>query len=134
MRALFQVCSVSLSLCPHMAFFHWVILIHILWIRALNIFFHLDSSLSHPHSKPIHSPSQWLFPAYWYISLLVFILIVNYFYIPRGGHGNLLQYSYLENPMDRGTLWATVHRAELYSSTVRHDWSHLTHTFILFSY
>ena len=24
---------------------------------------------------------------------------------PRGGHGNLLQYSYLENPMDRGTWW-----------------------------
>ena len=29
---------------------------------------------------------------------------------PRGGHGNPLQYSYLENPMDRGTWWATVHR------------------------
>ena len=25
-----------------------------------------------------------------------------------GGHGNLLQYSYLENPMDRGAWWATV--------------------------
>ena len=29
---------------------------------------------------------------------------------PQGGHGNPLQYSYLENPMDRGTWWATVHR------------------------
>ena len=29
---------------------------------------------------------------------------------PRGGHGNLLQYSYLENPMDREACWATVHR------------------------
>ena len=29
---------------------------------------------------------------------------------PRGGHGNLLQYSYLENLMDRGAWWATVHR------------------------
>ena len=28
---------------------------------------------------------------------------------PGGGFGNLLQYSYLENPMDRGALWATVH-------------------------
>ena len=28
---------------------------------------------------------------------------------PRGGHGNPLQYSYLENPMDRGAWWATVH-------------------------
>ena len=27
-----------------------------------------------------------------------------------GGHGNPLQYSCLENPMDRGTQWATVHR------------------------
>ena len=29
---------------------------------------------------------------------------------PGGGHGNPLQYSCLENPMDRGALWATVHR------------------------
>ena len=29
---------------------------------------------------------------------------------PGGGHGNPLQYSYLENPMDRGALRATVHR------------------------
>ena len=29
---------------------------------------------------------------------------------PRGGHGNLLQYSYLENPMDREACWATVQR------------------------
>ena len=29
---------------------------------------------------------------------------------PGGGHGNPLQYSYLENPMDRGAWWATVHR------------------------
>ena len=28
---------------------------------------------------------------------------------PRGGHGNPLQYSCLENPMKRGTWWATVH-------------------------
>ena len=28
---------------------------------------------------------------------------------PGGGHGNLLQYSCLENPMDRGSWWATVH-------------------------
>ena len=26
------------------------------------------------------------------------------------GNGNPLQYSYLENPMDRGAWWATVHR------------------------
>ena len=28
---------------------------------------------------------------------------------PRGGNGNPLQYSYLENPMDRGAWWASVH-------------------------
>ena len=28
---------------------------------------------------------------------------------PGGGHGNPLQYSYLENPMDRGAWQATVH-------------------------
>ena len=30
---------------------------------------------------------------------------------PRRGHGNPLQYSCLENPMDRGAWWAVVHRA-----------------------
>ena len=29
---------------------------------------------------------------------------------PGGGHGNLLQYSRLENPMDRGAWGVTVHR------------------------
>ena len=29
---------------------------------------------------------------------------------PGGGHGNTLQYSRLENPMDRGAWMATVHR------------------------
>ena len=29
---------------------------------------------------------------------------------PGGGHGNPLQYSYLENPRDRGAWWAMVHR------------------------
>ena len=29
---------------------------------------------------------------------------------PGGGHGNPLEYSCLENPMDRGAWQATVHR------------------------
>ena len=29
---------------------------------------------------------------------------------PGEGHGNTLQYSCLENPMDLGAWWATVHR------------------------
>ena len=36
---------------------------------------------------------------------------------PREGNGNPLQYSYLENPMDRGTWQATVHGV----ARVRHD-------------
>ena len=28
---------------------------------------------------------------------------------PGGGHGNTLQYSCLENPMDRGVWWTAVH-------------------------
>ena len=29
---------------------------------------------------------------------------------PEGRHGNPLQYSCLENPMDRGAWWAVVHK------------------------
>ena len=36
-----------------------------------------------------------------------------------GGNGNPLQYSCLENPMDRGTCWVTVHR-------VKKSWTRLT--------
>ena len=39
-----------------------------------------------------------------------------------GGNGNLLQYSCLENPMDRGAWWATVHRV------VELDMTEHTHT------
>ena len=31
---------------------------------------------------------------------------------PGGEHGNSLQYSFLENPMDRGAWWAIVHRVQ----------------------
>ena len=36
---------------------------------------------------------------------------------PEVGHDNALQYSCLENPMDRGAWWAIVHRV----ATVGHD-------------
>ena len=36
---------------------------------------------------------------------------------PGGGHGNPLQYSCLENPMDRGTWRATVHGGHKKSDT-----------------
>ena len=40
---------------------------------------------------------------------------------PGEGNGDPLQYSCLENPMDRGAWWATVQG----SQRVRHDWSDL---------
>ena len=56
------------------------------------------------------------------------------FYIPNlgEGNGNPLQYSCLENPMDRGAWWATVHRVtELDMTEVnQHE---CTHGCILFA-
>ena len=42
--------------------------------------------------------------------------------IPGSRNGNLLQYSYLENLMDRGAWWATVHRVAK-SQTQLSDWT-----------
>ena len=39
---------------------------------------------------------------------------------PEGGHGNPLQYSCLENSMDRGAWWATVHGGH---KRVGHNWA-----------
>ena len=39
---------------------------------------------------------------------------------PGEGHGNPLQYSGLENPMDRGAWWATVH--EITNSWAKSPW------------
>ena len=41
---------------------------------------------------------------------------------PGGGNGNLLQYSCLENPMDRGGWWATV--CGVSKSWTQGDWAH----------
>ena len=40
---------------------------------------------------------------------------------PGGGNGNPLQYSWLENPMDRGAWWATVHGVRELDTT-DHAW------------
>ena len=42
------------------------------------------------------------------------------------GHGNPLQYSYLENSTDRGAWWATVHGIAKSDTTEQ-----LTHTYIM---
>ena len=52
---------------------------------------------------------------------------------PGGGHGNPLQYSYLENPMDKGAWRATVHgvaksRTQLKQLIIH--WSHLPFAFV----
>ena len=45
---------------------------------------------------------------------------------PEEGHGNPLQYSCLENPMDRGAWWAAVHEVAQ-SRTRLSDLAHSTH-------
>jgi len=45
---------------------------------------------------------------------------------PEGGHGNLLYYSCLENPMDRGNWQVTIHRV----TKNQNDWSHLAHIYL----
>ena len=50
---------------------------------------------------------------------------------PGGGHGNLLQYSCLENPMGRGAWWATVcgiTKSQTRLSTHTHTHTHTHHT------
>ena len=44
---------------------------------------------------------------------------------PGGGKGNPLQYSFVGNPMDSRTWWATVHRLAK-SQTQLSDWPHST--------
>ena len=46
---------------------------------------------------------------------------------PGEGIGNPLQYSCLENPMDRGAWWATVHGVAK-SRTRLSNFTHITHT------
>ena len=63
---------------------------------------------------------------------------------PGGGHGNPLQYSYLENPMDRGAWWASVHgvkksqtwlkRLSMYAPTIYSPWNELKSLSLLNDY
>ena len=51
-------------------------------------------------------------------------------WLPRGGHGNnSLQYSCLENAMDKEDWWATVHRVTKYGKQLKQLSTHVyTHT------
>ena len=64
--------------------------------------------------------------ALWLLWIML-LLIPGSGRFPGGGHGNPLQYSCLENPMNRGAWQATVHRLQ----RVGHNWSnwaqHSTH-------
>ena len=44
---------------------------------------------------------------------------------PAGGNGKPLQYSCLENPMDRGAWWATVHGVTELDTTEMTSQSHM---------
>ena len=45
---------------------------------------------------------------------------------PGAGHGNLLQYSFLENPMDREAWWATVQRVAKSQDMTEHAHKHMS--------
>ena len=52
---------------------------------------------------------------------------------PEGGHGNPLQFSCLENPIDRGSWWAAVHRVAKSQTWLKQGSVHArahTHTII----
>ena len=54
---------------------------------------------------------------------------------PRGGHGNSLQFSCLENSMDRGAWWATVQRVTQLDMTEatkqQHESDYKSHKYLM---
>ena len=58
---------------------------------------------------------------------------------PGEGNGNPLQYSCLENPMDRGAYWATVHRVtkgqtRLKQLSIPHTHTHTHISYLLYPF
>ena len=54
-------------------------------------------------------------------------LITGWGRSPGGEHGNPLQYPCLENPMDRGAWWVTVHRVKRLKRLIMHTTNFLLH-------
>ena len=52
---------------------------------------------------------------------------------PGEGNVNPLQYSCLENPMDRGAWWATVHRVAKSQTRFRWKFNLFNYIFLIFS-
>ena len=48
---------------------------------------------------------------------------------PGGGNGHSLQYSCLENPVDRGAWWATVHRVTQSQTLTEATWQACMHKY-----
>ena len=48
---------------------------------------------------------------------------------PGGGNGNPLQYSCLENPMDRGSWWAIVHGSQRVRRDLAPEHTHMHSTY-----
>ena len=67
-----------------------------------------DSLLSEPPGKPNIYMSVYIY-IYIYIYAYIYTHTHTHVYIPGVGHGNLLQYSCLQNPLDRGAWQAIVH-------------------------
>ena len=63
---------------------------------SLDVFEGLASLVAHLVKNPLAMLETWG-------------LIPGLGRCPGGGHGNPLLYSCLENPMDRGACWGTVH-------------------------
>ena len=89
----------------------WNALVPSLPANSLFIFQDLGNSLWLPHSSQAGAlkcsdPTLWYFT---YSCIIIQLLLETANHLKGEGNGNPLQYSCLENPMDRGAWWVAVH-------------------------